>query len=409
VAQQRGRSESGKPGHAAPGGAPDITRDKTAAEIEKIEQEAKKLKRETEAVLPADIVKGKAEAEIKKAKLDAEKLEREARHFWMEPVKVITGVSSILLGLVAVGGLWVSFQTSLQTAQKAERDAQRLEREVVSSLVKDLGAEQRALRATSALRLGYYVTDEKLGAGVVASLIASLVGEGEPEVQEAILQALEPARQAVRSALTDARGHLDGQIVQLFSDIDPSTGLPSPPVERKIQGKQQAMIKITFMLAASTQCKTSPCPADFSNLQSLRRSLFLSYRDRLKGANFANAAVLESDFYGVDLSGAHFEGASLQASSFIRSKLDGAKFDGANIRLIQHPIRGTLHRAEFRNADLTGASFVESCLGGADFTESNVDPVALARGFTEGVLIESEKLAKLGPLRSHDKCRVVRQ
>ena len=69
-------------------------------------------------MLPADIVKGKAEAEIKKAKLDAEKLEREARHFWMEPVKVITGVSSILLALVAVGGLWVSFQTSLQTTQR---------------------------------------------------------------------------------------------------------------------------------------------------------------------------------------------------------------------------------------------------------------------------------------------------
>ena len=77
MAQQRGGSKSGKPGQAAPGGAPDISRGKTAAEIEKIEQEAKKLKRETAAVLPADLVKRKAEAEIEKARLDAEKLKRE--------------------------------------------------------------------------------------------------------------------------------------------------------------------------------------------------------------------------------------------------------------------------------------------------------------------------------------------
>ena len=167
----------------------DIVKGKAEAEIEKARLDAEKLERETEAVLPADIVKGKAEAEIKKAKLDAEKLEREARHFWMEPVKVITGVSSILLALVAVGGLWVSFQTSLQTTQKAERDAQRLEREVVSSLVKDLGAEQRGLRATSALRLGYYATDGIRGRR--GRQPHYHLGRGRrARVQEAILQAL---------------------------------------------------------------------------------------------------------------------------------------------------------------------------------------------------------------------------
>ena len=119
------------------------------------------------------------------------------------------------------------------------------------------------------------------------------------------------------------------------------------------------MIKITFMLAASTQCNTSPCHADSSNLQSLRRSLFLSYRDLLKGANFANAAVLEADFYGVDLSGARFAGASLQATSFLRAKLAGATFDGANMRLIQHPFAE--HGAPSSATPIFGRRFVETC------------------------------------------------
>jgi uncharacterized protein YjbI with pentapeptide repeats len=128
----------------------------------------------------------------------------------------------------------------------------------------------------------------------------------------------------------------------------------------------------------------------------------------LKGAVFDKAALLEADFYGVDLNAARFDRSSLEATSFIRAKLAGARFDGANMRRVQNRFRA-MPPTRFLNADLTGATFVDTCLGGADFTASNAEPAALARGFTEGIQIESEKLSQLGPLKSHDRCRAIQE
>jgi hypothetical protein len=235
--QHKGGSQPTGAGQGLPAAAPDLVQERAKAEVRKIEQEARKLEKEIEAILPAELVRSKAEAETEKARLDVEKLRRDARHYWIEAVKALSGLSSILLAIVAVGSLWVSLQTTRQAAEKADRDAQRLEREVVSSLIKDLSAEQYGLRATSARRLGAYSTDPKLSAIVVPSLVAALETEGQGEVQDAILQALEPALQAAQAHLARARSELNGQLVQLLSAINPSTGLPAQVMT--VKGKQQ--------------------------------------------------------------------------------------------------------------------------------------------------------------------------
>jgi uncharacterized protein YjbI with pentapeptide repeats len=228
----------------------------------------------------------------------------------------------------------------------------------------------------SARRLGTYVTDAKFASTAIGSLVSAIVLEGVGEVQDAILQALEPARQDGRTHLVRARSQLNGEIVQLFSNADATTHMLAKPDEQKLRGKQQALIKITLALASIAQCGPSPCPADFANVKSMRGSLFFSYPDRLKGARFENAALTEADFYDVDLSGARFTGARVEGASFIKAKLVGAQFDGANMPVVNHRAK-KIPRTRFAGADLTGATFVDACLA------AQTSPAAtLSRGFS---------------------------
>jgi uncharacterized protein YjbI with pentapeptide repeats len=387
----------------------DLTRQKTEAEIKKLQREAEKLEKETAAIPRADLVRRKAELERDKVALELTKLASDRRRDrWVEPLKAIAGLSSILLALVAVGSLWVSLETARQAAAKAEAEAQRAERELVSSLIRDLGAEQRSVRATSAWRLGAYMNHPKFESIVIGSLSATVALEEQGEVQDAMLLALQPLRPLAQLQLLGTRSQLEGEIVRLLSNLDAKTRVLTDADEARVQNKQQALIKITLTLAGSSSCAAAPCVPNFDSITALRRARFFNFRGRLKGATFQRAAVTEADFFGLDLTGARFDGALVEAASFIKAELVDARFDGANMRLIDHVAR-PIPRTEFRNANLKGATFVDACLAGADFTGSNVDPAALAKGYTEGIMIEADKLAKLGTPRSHTSCQTVHE
>ena len=66
----------------------------------------------------------------------------------------------------------------------------------------------------------------------------------------------------------------------------------------------------------------------------------------LKGANFQNAKLIESEFYNANLVRANFEGANLLNSIITHSDLRGANFTGANLK-----------NMSFSNSNLVGAKF----------------------------------------------------
>jgi hypothetical protein len=385
---------------------PDPSVSKAEAELDKLRREISKLDKEIAAILPAHLVERKAQAELSKLERERDKIDREihvlAHGPWLEPAKMF---SSLLLALVAVAGLWVSVETARRAADQGQREAQRSERELVSTLIRDLSAEQPGLRATAAGRLGTYIGTPMYRSSAVASLISAVGFESEDLVQGAIMRALAPAGTAAGDALRDARSMLDGDIAPLFSDVDPTTGILREATARKIDARQQALIKIALALASDQHCEAIPCRPEFAGIQSLRRSRFISYSGRLKQANFRGATLSEADFFEADLSGADFERADVDAAVFSGAVLAGAKFDGANMRALKEGDR--VKYALFKGADLAGASFVDACLGGADFTGSrNLDLAAVARGFTAGLRIEPDKLAGLGTPRSSPRCLI---
>lgn len=384
--------------------APDVVTRRAEAETEKLQEERAKLKKEADAVLAPAEVKRRADAEIDKLTKERDRLERELQILpkgpWMERVKAFGALSTPLLAIAALAGLWASVQAAWLAASRAERETQRFEREAVLSQIRDLAGKEDTLRATAAARLGIYVTDPTHGPAALRTLIFALIHDNADQVQSQILQAIEPAGAAAREPLQRARAQLDGAIAPMFAEAGEEAA-------RRIGSRQQALIKITLALAGP-HCAPAPCRPDFGGVISLRGATFLPHSAQLAGAVFTGATVTEADFYKARLPGARFDGAQLQGAVFDGAALTGANFDGANMRRVR---RGhtDLARTRFQNADLTGASFVDACLGGADFTGSNADPAALARGFTDGIVVEAAILPQLGPVRSDARCQPIQE
>lgn len=353
----------------------------------------------------AEVATRKTEFEIAKLDREVKALDRQIEGWsWsrkIEWVKAVGSSSSFFLALVAIGSLWITYQTGRGSAERAEREA-------VSSLIRELGSDRSQTRSIAALRLGTYLGDPTYSQIALGGLVFAMTLEREPQVQEAILQALKPAGEDSRTPLSRARSRLDSEIPPLFSLIDEQTGRLTPQAAAKIEARQASLVKVTLALAGIAKCDQTGCPPDFGGTISLRGFRFIGYRKALSGANFSTSVLSEADFYKVDLRGAHFDGASLQAASFIGADLRQATFDGAKMQIVNDRKLGQLPRTRFSAADLSGASFVDACLGGADFTGAkNLDLAALTKGYTKGVLIEPEKLAALGTQRDHVRCREI--
>ncbi len=391
-----------------------MAQQKLEAEIAKIRQETKKLELESDALLAHEIIHDRAKAELNRVESEVAKLVRENETFRngmrLEWIKAIGSLSSVFLGIAAIGGLIVSLQTSQLASQRAEAEAERARIESFSALIRELVSEHPLNRASAANRVSVYSSSETYSKQAISSLINAFAFEKNPLAQDALLNSIRSINKVeyIKSELSLIKGQISRATERLFSRVDTTTGLPNRDVSEEVDIQQQAMIKITIALSESPLCEKDNCVADFRNMKSLRRASFFLYNDRLKGANFTDASLSEADLYKVDLSGASFQRSVLDGTNFAGAILAHTNFANSMMRKVNNRIRGPLQLAVFKGANLDGAIFTNACLAGADFRGAiNVDLSALRSGFTEGILIEPEKLAQIGTPRGSPACAQV--
>lgn len=196
------------------------------------------------------------------------------------------------------------------------------------------------------------------------------------------------------------------EMEKLLSDIE--AGVVPLDADAKVFARQRHLSRNVVAHAQEdslTGSKFLECDLRFLHFEgfNLRNALF--HRCRMRGANFTNGNLEESEFVEVDAkyskwSGSSLTGSRLQNNDFLGAELsiaDGRETDmtGCNLsssRFFGASLQGAilceadLSKCDFRGADLTGANLSGAKLENTDFSFSNLTGTIFERtDFANGV------------------------
>jgi uncharacterized protein YjbI with pentapeptide repeats len=291
-----------------------------------------------------------------KLRQDVLKIQLENKNL-TSPWQRLSSFATITTIAVAVIGtfvtIWKQFIERQKDREQREAESRRRLDEKFSSLIKDLGAENKSLKVSAIVSMMTFLREEysDYHKQVYSILLSNLKIEQDEECNRLLVQVFE---KAVRMYLRKAdkfgeKNHLDFKNTCLYG-ID-------------LEGLNLAYIDFAW-----TDLR-------YANLRKTDLFRAKGLDATLEDVSFTGARIREARLEWANLQNAHFHDAILHSSNLKKTNLKNAQF-----------YRAELQSAHFERADLRGATFKQANLNdtyffGAIFSDDTLKSILKARNW----------------------------